>query len=83
MFARGTLAGILNIPERRKAKLTMATEERVLCFERKLLEELGVFQGISLDVEKYLPVVTSPSRILYMNLLQSWKLRKYCSYLKC
>ncbi len=37
----------------------MATEERVLCFERKLLEESGVFQGLSLEVEKYLRVVTS------------------------
>src|SRR5580704_17845234 len=45
----------------------MATEERVLCFERKLLEELGVFQGISLDTAKYLPVVTSTSNILYLN----------------
>src|SRR5204862_3127251 len=45
----------------------MATEERVLCFERKLLDELGVFQGLSLDVEKYLPAVTSPSRLLYRN----------------
>ena len=45
----------------------MATEERVLCFERKLLEELGLFQGLSLDVEKYLPVVTSPSRLVYLN----------------
>src|ERR1700733_10615336 len=45
----------------------MATEERVLCFERKLLEELGVFQGISLDVGKYLPVVTSASKIVYLN----------------
>jgi predicted NUDIX family phosphoesterase len=45
----------------------MATEERVLCFERKLLEELGVFQGLSLDTEKYLPVVTSASKILYLN----------------
>src|SRR5437016_3908561 len=45
----------------------MATEERVLCFERKLLEELGVFQGLSLEVEKYLPVVTSSSHILYLN----------------
>ena len=44
----------------------MATEERVLCFERKLFEELGVFQGLSLDTEKYLPVVTSPSKILYL-----------------
>jgi len=45
----------------------MATEERVLCFKRQLLEELGVFQGLTLDVEKYLPVVTSPSKILYLN----------------
>lgn len=45
----------------------MATEERVLCFQRKLLEELNVFQGISLEIEKYLPVVTSPSHILYLN----------------
>ncbi len=45
----------------------MATEERVLCFERKLLDELGLFQGLRLDVEKYLPVVTSPSRLVYLN----------------
>lgn len=45
----------------------MATEERVLCFERKLLEEIGVFQGICLEVEKYLPVVTDHSKILYKN----------------
>jgi predicted NUDIX family phosphoesterase len=45
----------------------MATEERVLCFERKLLEELGVFQGLSMEIEKYLPVVTSSENILYKN----------------
>src|SRR3954471_19892816 len=45
----------------------MATEERVLCFERRLLEDLGVFQGLSLDIEKYLPVVTASSNILYRN----------------
>lgn len=45
----------------------MAREERVLCFERKLLDELGVFQGLSLEVEKYLPVVTSSSRLMYLN----------------
>lgn len=45
----------------------MATEERVLCFQRKLLEELGVFQGLSLEIEKYLPVVTSSSHIRYLN----------------
>ena len=45
----------------------MATEERVLCFERKLLEELGLLQGLSLEVEKYLPVVTSAPRLTYLN----------------
>ena len=45
----------------------MATEERVLCFPRKLLEELGVFQGLNLGVEKYLPVVTAPEKIVYLN----------------
>jgi predicted NUDIX family phosphoesterase len=45
----------------------MAAEERVLCFERKLLEELGLFQGLSLEVERYLPVLTAPSNIVYRN----------------
>ena len=45
----------------------MATEERVLCFERNLFEQLGVFQGLSLAVEKYLPVVTASSRLVYLN----------------
>ena len=45
----------------------MPREERVLCFRRQLLEDLGVFQGLSLDVEKYLPVLTAPSHITYLN----------------
>jgi predicted NUDIX family phosphoesterase len=45
----------------------VATEERVLCFERKLLEELGLFQGLSPAIEKYLPVVTAPANIKYLN----------------
>jgi predicted NUDIX family phosphoesterase len=45
----------------------MATEERVLCFERKLFEELGVFQGLSMDIEKYLPSLTSASHLTYLN----------------
>ena len=45
----------------------MATEERVLCFQRKIFEETGVFQGLSLDIAKYLPVVTSSSQVLYLN----------------
>ena len=42
-------------------------EERVLCFPRKLLEDLGAFQGLSLDIEKYLPTLTDTTRILYLN----------------
>src|ERR1051326_4429051 len=45
----------------------MATEERVLCFLRKLLEKVGLFQGLNLEVQKYLPVVTSSSHLLYLN----------------
>jgi predicted NUDIX family phosphoesterase len=45
----------------------MATEERVLCFKRELLEELGVFQGLSLEIDRYLPVVTSSSHLVYLN----------------
>lgn len=45
----------------------MPTEERVLCFERKQFEELGVFQGISLETEKYLPVLTAPANTRYKN----------------
>ncbi|HEY9508917.1 MAG TPA: phosphoesterase [Verrucomicrobiae bacterium] len=45
----------------------MPTEERVLCFERRLLEELGLFQGLNLNVDHYLPVITSPSNIVYQN----------------
>jgi predicted NUDIX family phosphoesterase len=47
--------------------IRMATEERVLCFERSLLEQLGLFQGLSLDVEKYLPALTSTSHLVYLN----------------
>lgn len=55
----------------------MATEERVLCFERKLLEELGVFQGLSLEVEKYLPAVTSSSRLTYLNRSEAEQDKRY------
>src|SRR5205814_9995626 len=55
----------------------MPTEERVLCFERKLFEELGVFQGLSLDVEKYLPIVTAPSNLEYLNRSAAEQDRRY------
>jgi predicted NUDIX family phosphoesterase len=55
----------------------MATEERVLCFERTLFEKIGVFQGLSLEVEKYLPVVTAQSNVLYKNRSEAELDRRY------
>ena len=55
----------------------MATEERVLCFERQLLEKLGVFQGLSLEVEKYLPVVTSSANLVYRNRSEAEQDKRY------
>ena len=45
----------------------MAAEERVLCFKRQLFENLGVFQGLCLDVDKYFPVVTASANLTYLN----------------
>ena len=55
----------------------MATEERVLCFKRKLFEELGVFQGLSLEVEKYLPAITSASQLVYLNRSEAEQDKRY------
>jgi predicted NUDIX family phosphoesterase len=55
----------------------MASEERVLCFERKLLEDLGLFYGICLETAKYLPVVTAPENILYKNRSEAELDRRY------
>lgn len=55
----------------------MATEERVLCFRRNLFETIGVFQGLSLDVEKYLPVLTAPGNVLYLNRSDAEQNRRY------
>lgn len=63
--------------QRERPNNRMISEERVLSFERKLLEHLGVFQGLSLEVEKYLPVLTSSSNILYLNRTEAEKDRRY------
>ena len=55
----------------------MATEERVLCFERRLLDELGPFQGIDLEINKYLPALTSPEHILYLNRSEAEQDKRY------
>jgi len=43
----------------------MPADERVLCFERRLLDEVGLFQGLSVDVEKYLKFVTKPPHLFH------------------
>ena len=55
----------------------MVMEERVLCFRRKLLEDLGVFQGLSLEVEKYLPTVTAASSLTYLNRSEAEQDKRY------
>lgn len=55
----------------------MPTEERVLCFERKFFELLGVFQGLSLDVHKYLPAVTDATHLTYLNRNDAENDRRY------
>src|SRR5437899_2471511 len=55
----------------------MAAEERVLCFRRKLLEDLGMFQGLSLEVEKYVPVLTASSHLVYRNRSEAEHDRSY------
>lgn len=48
-----------------------------MCFERKLFEELGVFQGLSLEVEKYLPAITSASQLVYLNRSKAEQDKRY------
>jgi predicted NUDIX family phosphoesterase len=55
----------------------MAAEERVLCFKRTLFEELGVFHGLSLEVDKYLPVITSSKELVYLNRSEAEQDRRY------
>ena len=55
----------------------MPKEEKVLCFERKLLEELGLFQGLNLDVEKYLPVLTANPNLRYLNRSEAEQDKRY------
>jgi predicted NUDIX family phosphoesterase len=55
----------------------MPTEEKVLCFPRPLLEKLGVFQGIDLNIDKYLPVVTATGNTLYLNRSEAEQDKRY------
>lgn len=55
----------------------MATEERVLCFKRELFEKLGVFQGLSLEVGRYLPVITAAANVVYINRSEAEQDKRY------
>ena len=49
----------------------------MLCFKRELFEQLGVFQGLNLEVEKYLPVVTAVANTTYLNRSEAELDRRY------
>ena len=44
----------------------MAQEEQVLVVERKVLEQVGMFQGLTLDVERYLSRLFAPGILSFM-----------------
>ncbi len=44
----------------------MAAEEQVLVVERKVLEETGVFQGLTFDVERYLDGLFRPGQLRFV-----------------
>ena len=55
----------------------MPAEERVLCFKRELFEKLGSFQGLSLEVEKYLGELTGSSNLVYLNRSEAEQDKRY------
>ena len=44
----------------------MAQEEQVLVVERKVLEQVGMFQGLTLDVDRYLRELFAPGILHFM-----------------
>ncbi len=41
-------------------------EERVLCLKREVLEEAGMFQGMSLHVNRYLRLLDNPENLFFL-----------------
>jgi predicted NUDIX family phosphoesterase len=41
-------------------------DERILCFKTQLLEDLGRFQGISFNIDKYFPAIITPPNCYYI-----------------
>jgi predicted NUDIX family phosphoesterase len=72
-----SLKRIVSSTLKEKWKGSMATEERILCFERNLFEKLRVFQGMSLEVEKYLPFITAHSNVIYLNRSEAERDKRY------
>lgn len=57
----------LDIPRAVPKITTMkSTEEMVLVVRRKLLEDLGIFQGLNFEVERYLPALLSRENNFFM-----------------
>jgi predicted NUDIX family phosphoesterase len=52
-------------------------KEKVLCFQRSLFEQLGVFQGMSLEVEKYMAALTNRSNVVYVDRDKAENDRRY------
>ncbi|MHC4260407.1 MAG: hypothetical protein ACYSTF_08385 [Planctomycetota bacterium] len=44
----------------------MAQEEQVLVVERKVLEQVGMFQGLTLDIDRYLNKLFAPGILRFM-----------------
>jgi predicted NUDIX family phosphoesterase len=53
-------------PRQKEAKMAGKMAERVLCFEQRVLDELGRFQGVCTDVEHYFPHLTSGANSTYI-----------------
>jgi len=49
----------------------MAQEEQVLVVERKVLEQVGMFQGLTLDVERYLHKLFAPGILRFISRSQA------------
>ena len=49
----------------------MAEEEQVLVFERKMLEQMGMFQGLKFDVDNYLRKLFVPGVLRFMSRSQA------------
>ncbi|HEX3625004.1 MAG TPA: phosphoesterase [Verrucomicrobiae bacterium] len=52
-------------------------KEKVLCFETSLFQRLGVFQGMSLEIEKYMAALTNRSNVQYLDRAQAEHNRRY------